>query len=160
MQLTGELDDIKVWDLLICWCWGFFSHDFSIYRALWCVWCRKRGQNPVLKTEFTVEFWRGMCQSLDELIKSSSLHLNQISIWSSICKYYATKSRYEWMEQMRVLFTSVTYTARVMLVCRLNEDVNIWTISPELFWESLHQHLSKTSLISYTHRTIHGHPSK
>ncbi len=25
--------------------------------------------------------------SLDELIKSRSLHLNQITIWTSICKY-------------------------------------------------------------------------
>ncbi len=32
-----------------------------------------------------------MCQSLDELIKSRPLHLNQIAIWSSICKYYAAK---------------------------------------------------------------------
>ncbi len=31
-----------------------------------------------------------MCKSLDELIKSWSLHLNQI-IWTSICKYYAAK---------------------------------------------------------------------
>ncbi len=29
----------------------------------------------------------GICQSLDELIKSRSLHLNQIAIWTSICKY-------------------------------------------------------------------------
>ncbi len=28
---------------------------------------------------------------LDELIKSKSLHLNQIAIWTSICKYYATE---------------------------------------------------------------------
>ncbi len=33
----------------------------------------------------------GMCQCLDELIKSRSLHLNQITIWTSICKYYAAK---------------------------------------------------------------------
>ncbi len=32
-----------------------------------------------------------MCQSLDELIESRSLHLNQIAIWTSICKYYAAK---------------------------------------------------------------------
>ncbi len=32
-----------------------------------------------------------MCKSLDELLKSRSLHLNQITIWTSICKYYATK---------------------------------------------------------------------
>ncbi len=32
-----------------------------------------------------------MCQSLDELIESRSLHLNQIVIWTSICKYYAAK---------------------------------------------------------------------
>ncbi len=32
-----------------------------------------------------------MCQSLDELIKSSSLHLNQIVIWTSVWKYYAAK---------------------------------------------------------------------
>ncbi len=32
-----------------------------------------------------------MCQSLDELIKSRSLHFNQITIWTSICKYYAAK---------------------------------------------------------------------
>ncbi len=28
-----------------------------------------------------------ICQSLDELIKSRSLHLSQIAIWTSICKY-------------------------------------------------------------------------
>ncbi len=32
-----------------------------------------------------------MCQGLDEFIKSRPLHLNQIAIWTSICKYYATK---------------------------------------------------------------------
>ncbi len=32
-----------------------------------------------------------MCQSLDELIKSWSLHLNQSAIWTSICKYYAAE---------------------------------------------------------------------
>ncbi len=25
-------------------------------------------------------------------------------------------------------------------VCRLNEDINTWTTSPELLWESLHEH--------------------
>ncbi len=33
----------------------------------------------------------GICQSLDELIKSRSLHLNQITIWTCICKYYTAK---------------------------------------------------------------------
>ncbi len=33
----------------------------------------------------------GTCQILDELIKSRSLHLNQITIWTSICKYYTAK---------------------------------------------------------------------
>ncbi len=74
-----------------------------------------------------------MCQSLDELINSRSLHLNQIAIWTSICKYYDLKSRfkyescmslYEWSRRA-VLFTNVTYTARVALVCSLNEDVNM-----------------------------------
>ncbi len=32
-----------------------------------------------------------MCKGLDELNKSRSLHLNQITIWTSICKYYAAK---------------------------------------------------------------------
>ncbi len=32
-----------------------------------------------------------MCQRLDELIKSRSLHLHQIAIWTSICKYYTAK---------------------------------------------------------------------
>ncbi len=45
-------------------------------------------RNPVIKTEFTVYAeCHGICQSLDELIKSRSLHLNQIAIWTSICKY-------------------------------------------------------------------------
>ncbi len=32
-----------------------------------------------------------MCQSLDELIKSRLLHLNQIAIWTRICKYNIAK---------------------------------------------------------------------
>ncbi len=32
-----------------------------------------------------------MCKRLDELNKSRSLHLNQIAIWTSFCKYYAAK---------------------------------------------------------------------
>ncbi len=41
--------------------------------------------NPVIKMElqFNTEC-HGMCQSLDELIKSRSLHLNQIAIWTNI----------------------------------------------------------------------------
>ncbi len=71
-----------------------------------------------------------MCKRLDELNKSRSLHLNQIAIWTRICKYYAAKvnlnmnpacsALYEW-SRSTVLFTNVTYTA----VCRLNEDIHI-----------------------------------
>ncbi len=48
---------------------------------------------------------------------------------------------------------------------RLNEDINTWTISPKLIWESLPIpfNLSKNSVILYTHRTlkgINGNPSK
>ncbi len=46
-------------------------------------------RNPVIKTnvQFNEECY-GICQCLDEFIKSRSLHLNQITIWTSICKYY------------------------------------------------------------------------
>ncbi len=35
--------------------------------------------------EFTV--CHGMCRSLDELIKSRSVHLNRLALWTSIYKY-------------------------------------------------------------------------
>ncbi len=30
---------------------------------------------------------RGMCRSLDQLIKSRSVHLNRLALWTSIYKY-------------------------------------------------------------------------
>ncbi len=45
---------------------------------------------PSLKTECSVS--HGMCQCLDELIKSWYLHLNQIMIYrTSVCKYESAK---------------------------------------------------------------------
>ncbi len=45
---------------------------------------RTESWNPVIRRNllFNVEC-HGMCQSSDELIKSRSLHLNQIVIWTS-----------------------------------------------------------------------------
>ncbi len=64
----------------------------------------------------------------------------------SINSYYAIISLYEWMAEARVfLYHTHTHThwsargARGDLVCRLNEDINTHTTSPELIWESLHQ---------------------
>ncbi len=38
--------------------------------------------------EFTVYAeCHGMCRSLDELIKSRSVHLNRLALWTSIYKY-------------------------------------------------------------------------
>ncbi len=67
---------------------------------------RMESRNPVIKQnlQFNAES-HGMCQNLEELIKSRSLYLNQIAIWTSICKYYAAKVDFnmnpacsEWME--------------------------------------------------------------
>ncbi len=45
----------------------------------------------MVKLQFNAEC-HGICQRLDELIKSRSLHFNQIyGIWTSICKYQAAK---------------------------------------------------------------------
>ncbi len=109
------------------------SHKNGIYSLTWNV------------TEF--------CQSLDELIKSRSLHLNQIAIWNP----GFMESVSVWMEQTRG-FVYFTYTARDdFIVCRLNEDINTWTMSPKLeshFTSILPFDLSKTRIISYTHRTL------
>ncbi len=52
----------------------------------------KELRNPVINRnlQFNADC-HGTCQILDELIKSRSLHLNQITIWTSICKYYTAK---------------------------------------------------------------------
>ncbi len=55
-----------------------------------------------------------MCQSLDEFINIRSLHLNQIAIWTSICKYYDLKSRFKYESCMSLYEWS-----------SLNEDVNM-----------------------------------
>ncbi len=46
-------------------------------------------RNPSLKKNIysLAQECHEICQGLDELIKSRSLHLNQITIWTSICKY-------------------------------------------------------------------------
>ncbi len=68
----------------------------------------------------------------------------------------------EWRRRT-VMFTTRT-EARLRLAviltsaASLNEDMNTWTTHPKLLWESLHEHLtvslSKTILISYTHRNV------
>ncbi len=58
----------------------------SVEGALWFPRCSHKNRIYSFNAEC-----HGMCQSLDEFIKSRSLHLNQIAIWTSICKYYAAK---------------------------------------------------------------------
>ncbi len=97
LLLHGQKTDfIKKQTLNLCFEDEWRSYGFetwrrwvNIIRALWFQRCRKRGRNPVIKRnlQFNAEC-HGICQSLDQLIKSrSSLHLNQIMIWTSICKY-------------------------------------------------------------------------
>ncbi len=57
----------------------------------------------------------------------------------------------------RRVFSFSTHTLK--RAWHLNEDINTWTTSPELLSESLREcftpfHLSKTILISYTHRNL------
>ncbi len=54
--------------------------------AMQKTWTESRNLVKKQNLQFNAEC-HGMCQSLDELIKSRSLHLNQITIWTSICKY-------------------------------------------------------------------------
>ncbi len=65
----------------------------ALTRVLWFPRCRKCRRNRRIQTkkqnlQFNAEC-HGMCQSLDELIKRRSL--NQIALWTRICKYYTAK---------------------------------------------------------------------
>ncbi len=114
-----------------------------------------------------------ICQTLDEFIKSRSLHLNQIVIWTSICKSYAAKtlfkyeffmfcaSLYEWMAQTRgFVYYTLTEACETLAVfsasaVSLNEDIHTCTTSPELFWESLYEHFTisfERNYIIYTQK--------
>ncbi len=60
-----------------------------------------------------------------------------------------------------LLFTTTDWSAwhsRDFSICCLSKWGHVWTTSPELLWESLHEHLpfdlSKIIVISYTHRTV------
>ncbi len=69
--------------------------------------------------------------------------LNQIAIWTSICKYYAAKvdlnmnpacAAHLCMNGADARFCLLTlHTEGVALVWSLNEDINILTIAPDLF---------------------------
>ncbi len=73
-----------------------------------------------------------MCQSLDELIKSRSLHL-KIMIWTSICKYYDAKVDLNMNPACSACLCMNGADARFCLltlhkqraVCSLNEDMII-----------------------------------
>ncbi len=63
----------------------------------------------------------------------------------SINSYCAIISLYEWIaERFRLLHThwSARDARGDLSVCSLNEDINTRTTSPELLWESLHEHLT------------------
>ncbi len=58
---------------------------------LWFSAMGKRGRNRGIQSYkwnllYNAEC-HGICQRLDELIKSRSVHLNRLALWTSICKY-------------------------------------------------------------------------
>ncbi len=58
---------------------------------LWCPRCGKCGRNRGMQSykwnlQYNAEC-HGICRSLDELIKSRSVHLNRLALWISIYKY-------------------------------------------------------------------------
>ncbi len=59
---------------------------------LWSPRCGKCGRNRGMQSyngiyRITVNECHGICRSLDELIKSRSVHLNRLALWTSIYKY-------------------------------------------------------------------------
>ncbi len=57
---------------------------------LWCPRCGKCGRNRGMQSYngiYRITECHGMCRSLDELIKSRSVHLNRLALWTSIYKY-------------------------------------------------------------------------
>ncbi len=106
-----------------------------------------------------------MRQSLNQLIKSRSLHLNQIMIWNSICKDYATKVDLNMnpacsarlcmngADARFCLLTLHVVPSAVSMRTYIYEQY-LQNCSESHFTSILPFHLSKTSVISYTHRTL------
>ncbi len=88
--------------------------------------------------------------SLHRVIISINFSLIYVIWWALT---HSARS-YLWMNGWeRRAFSFTTHTLK--RAWRLNEDINTRATSPELLWESLLPfHLSKTILISYTHRNV------
>ncbi len=57
---------------------------------LWCPRCGKCGRNRGMQSYNGIYYnaeCHGICRSLDELIKSRSVNLNRLALWTSIYKY-------------------------------------------------------------------------
>ncbi len=98
-----------------------------------------------------------MCKRLDELNKSRSLHLNQIAIWTSICKYYAAKVDLNMNSACSARLCMNGAEARFCLPTLHTQPyaASMRTYIYEQYLQNCSEsHLMKTSIISYTLRTL------